>query len=606
VAARLAEAGYSVIVLEAGGDPEVITGSDPLHPGTNTYPEDYNVPAFHTLATENDAMRWDYFVRHYEDDVQQRKDDKFVERYNQKLVNAIWYPRAGALGGCTAHNAMIFVYPHNTDWDQLADLTGDPSWRADHMRQYFERLEHCRYRPLQRFLSRLGVNPTRHGWGGWLHAEKAEPADAILDDQLRDTLAASFDDELNALGFPSLERLESLGDPNDWRRVKSHEGGACFVPLNTRDHRRIGTRERLLETRATHRDRLTIETNALATGVLFDGSRAIGVEFLKGEHLYSADPRSTGAAGERRTALAAREVILAGGAFNTPQLLMLSGIGPPEELAGKVPVRVALEGVGRNLQDRYEVAVVNCARRPWEALEGATFSKTDTQYAQWERQQGVYITNGALLSVIARSTSPQPVPDLFCYAVLADFRGYVPDYSKQLQKTHAALTWVVLKAHTNNTGGRVRLRSADPRDTPRINFHYFEEGTDDGGADLDAVVEGVKLVRRLTATLRDQHVVEEESPGPQCKTDEQVREFVRNQAWGHHASCTCRIGSKESGGVLTSDFRVHDTIGLRVVDASVFPRAPGLFIVSAVYMVGEKAADVIIADARRNTPARRA
>ena len=285
---------------------------------------------------------------------------------------------------------------------------------------------------------------------------------------------------------------------------------------------------------------------------------------------------------------------------------MLSGIGPPEELDGKVPVRVALDGVGRNLQDRYEVAVVNCARRPWDSLEGATFSKTDAQYARWERKQGVYITNGVLLSVIARSTPQQPVPDLFCYAVLADFRGYVPDYSKSLQTTHAALTWVVLKAHTNNTGGRITLRSADPRDTPCINFHYFEEGTDPGGADLDAVVKGVKLVRDLTAQLRDQHVVEEESPGPQCNSDEKVREFVRNQAWGHHASCTCRIGSKDSGGVLTSDFKVHDTVGLRVVDASVFPRAPGLFIVSAIYMVGEKAADVIVADAKRNTPARRA
>ena len=141
VAARLAEAGYSVIVLEAGGDPQVVTGSNPLHPGVNTYPEDYDVPAFHPLATENDAIKWDFFVRHYENDAQQRKDLKFVETYNGKPVNAIWYPRAGALGGCTAHNAMIFIYPHNTDWNQLADLTGDPTWRAEHMRSYFERLE---------------------------------------------------------------------------------------------------------------------------------------------------------------------------------------------------------------------------------------------------------------------------------------------------------------------------------------------------------------------------------------------------------------------------------------------------------------------------------
>ena len=245
-------------------------------------------------------------------------------------------------------------------------------------------------------------------------------------------------------------------------------------------------------------------------------------------------------------------------------------------------------------------------RKPWDALDGATFSKADSQYEKWKRKQGVYTTNGVLLSVIAKSSPQQPVPDLFCYAVLADFRGYEPGYSKNLQKTHSALTWVVLKAHTNNTGGTVTLRSTDPRHTPSINFRYFGEGTDPGGADLDAVVAGVKLVRRLTKPLMTGVVAEEVSPGPLFETDDKVREFVRDQAWGHHASCTCAIGPKERGGVLTSDFKVHDTVGLRVVDASVFPRAPGLFIISAVYMVGEKAADVIIADAKRNTPARRA
>lgn len=607
VAARLAEAGYSVIVLEAGGDPQAVTGSNPLHPGVNTYPEDYDVPAFHPLATENDAIKWDFFVRHYDNDAQQRKDLKFVETYNGKQVNAIWYPRAGALGGCTAHNAMIFIYPHNTDWNQLADLTGDPSWRAEHMRSYFERLEKCRHRPLRRLLSRLGLNPTRHGWGGWLDAEVPQPEDAIRDPQVRAALTASIGSQLKELGFPSFERLESLGDPNDWRRVKAHEVGACYVPVTTREFRRLGTRERLLDTRRRYPDRLRIETNALATGVRFDGSRAIGVDYLEGAHLYFADPKSTGNGGQKRTAYAAREVILAGGAFNTPQLLMLSGIGPREVLEDKqILVRVPLSGVGRNLQDRYEVAVVNRTRKPWDALDGATFSKADPQYEKWKRKQGVYTTNGVLLSVIARSSPQQPVPDLFCYAVLADFRGYEPGYSKNLQETHSALTWVVLKAHTNNTGGAVTLRSTDPRDTPCINFRYFGEGTDPGGADLDAVVAGVKLVRRLTKPLMTGVVAEEVSPGPLVETDDNVREFVRDQAWGHHASCTCAIGPKDRGGVLTSDFKVHDTVGLRVVDASVFPRAPGLFIVSAVYMVGEKAADVIIADAKRNTPARRA
>jgi len=155
----------------------------------------------------------------------------------------------------------------------------------------------------------------------------------------------------------------------------------------------------------------------------------------------------------------------------------------------------------------------------------------------------------------------------------------------------------VLKAHTNNTAGTVRLRSADPLDMPDVNFHYFDEGNDTTGADLDAVVDGVKFVRTMTSKIS--HLIEEEEqPGRHVQSDADLKEFVRTQSWGHHASCTCPIGPREKNGVLTSDFQVHGTRGLRVVDASVFPRIPGFFIVSSVYMVGEKAADVIL-EARR-------
>ena len=133
---------------------------------------------------------------------------------------------------------------------------------------------------------------------------------------------------------------------------------------------------------------------------------------------------------------------------------------------------------------------------------------------------------------------------------------------------------------------------------PAINFKYFDEGSDPAGPDLDAMVTGISLVRRMTAGLSKAVEFEEEVPGPEYDTPEKLREFVRTHAWGHHASCSCAIGLRERGGVLTSDFKVHDTKNLRVVDASVFPRVPGLFIVSAVYMIGEKAADVIIAAAQ--------
>ncbi len=123
LAARLAEAGMRVVLLEAGGDP--------LREPAPGLPEDYEVPAFHPLASEHPAMRWDFFVRHYDDDARQRRDPKWRPQ-------GILYPRAGTLGGCTAHNAMILVAPHDSDWDGIAALTNDPSWRAGNMRQLLE------------------------------------------------------------------------------------------------------------------------------------------------------------------------------------------------------------------------------------------------------------------------------------------------------------------------------------------------------------------------------------------------------------------------------------------------------------------------------------
>ena len=182
------------------------------------------------------------------------------------------------------------------------------------------------------------------------------------------------------------------------------------------------------------------------------------------------------------------------------------------------------------------------------------------------------------------------MPDLFCMALLTNFQGYYPNYTQSFPKDLNCLTWVVLKAHTRNCAGRVTLRSNDPCETPRINFHYFDQGGDE---DLDAMVDGIQFVRKI---MEGQKGAVEEYPGlDKIKTPDELKEFVRNNAWGHHASCTCAIGPRDQNGVLDTNFRVHGTQGLRVVDASVFPRIPGVFIVSAIYMIAEKAADVILA-----------
>jgi choline dehydrogenase-like flavoprotein len=612
VAARLAEAGFQVLLLEAGGDPRTVIGSTPQTPGVNSLPDDYDVPAFHALSTENDGLRWDFFVRHYADQARQKLDPNYREQAEDGgNADGILYPRAGTLGGCTAHNAMILVYPHNADWNQIADLTGDASWRAEKMRTYFERIENCQHRPDERLLSHLGQNPSRHGWDGWLQTEKAIPSAAVLNRDLRDTF---LDSAKAVLESPELQitdsdrkaRFESLLDPNDWRVVSDAAIGVRYTPLTTRNHQRVGTRERILSVARQHPDKLKVQLNALATRVLFDtDNRAIGVEYQSGQRLYDAHPGSTHTPGAVRQVFAAREVILAGGAFNTPQLLMLSGIGPRKVLENvDIPVRVDLAGVGQNLQDRYEVAVVNrMTFDSWEALRGATFTSNDDQYNTWSKKRdGVYCTNGAVISVVARSSPAAPTPDLFLYALLGRFQGYFPGYSSLPAKNPNCLTWVILKAHTNNTAGSVTVQSRDPLARPVINFHYFDEGNDASGDDLKAVASGVTLARKLAAGLKKNGLIAgEELPGDGV-TEDQVPEWVRRHAWGHHASCTCRIGRQQDGGVLSSAFAVHGVTGLRVVDASVFPRIPGFFIVSAVYMIGEKAADVIAADAKTTEP----
>jgi choline dehydrogenase len=608
VAARLAEYGHRVLLLESGGDPMKLKGGDPVQPDVNRLPADYEVPAFFTCASENTGMKWDFFVRHYQDEAEQRRDPKYVEEYQGRRVDGVLYPRSGCLGGCTAHNAMITVYPHNHDWEYIQQQTGDPSWAPAKMRSYFERLENCHYRPGWRLLQKLTrINPTRHGFAGWLNTEVAIPEAALRDRDLVRVLIDSAIAEAEDIGTPLGQRIRwdilGEGDPNDWRLVQDSSTGLRVIPLSTRNGARNGTRERVLEVAARHPDRLTVETDALATRVLFDGDRAVGVEYLKGARLYRAYLPTGTEPGETRQAYASREVILAGGAYNTPQLLMLSGIGPREELEEHgIPVRVDLPGVGSDLQDRYEITVVNrMSFRHWSVLAGSKLSPGDPQYEMWkDGRKGVYTTNGGVLAVVKRSFPERPLPDLFLFALLGDFRGYFPGYSKLASEHLNYLTWSILKAHPHNRAGKVRLRSADPRDMPEVDFRYFNEGDDPHREDLKSVVEGIRFARRLAAPLRANGLIAaEELPGDHVQTDEELADYVKWQAWGHHASCTCPIGPVEEGGVVNGDFQVHGVRGLRIVDASVFPRIPGFFIATSVYMIGEKAADVISAAARR-------
>lgn len=613
LAANLARKGYTVLLMEAGGD---------------NHGDVYDVPLFNPQASEDPGMRWDFFVRHYANPELSRQDEKF-----QESQGGVYYPRSGTLGGCTAHNAMIMIYPDNSDWDYIARVTGDSSWHSSQMRRYFERLEACQYVEAPESKQ---AKLSRHGFRGWLPTSipgkdviRDLIASAIRDDQLKNGIFKSMIDVLypKMEGHPLkfLKKLLEIRhklwmiDPNDAR--KNGAMGLFLMPLTTLNGRRTGSREYVRQVEKTCGGRLTVKLHALVTRVIFEGNTAVGVEYMSGERLYRADrsktnigqpaalclPRDGSATGDQKCRVqASREVILSGGAFNTPQLLMLSGIGPKKDLQEyNIPVQVNSPWVGQNLQDRYEVGLVSNMKNDFDLLRNATFKspksgeKPDALYQEWEKGKGLYTTNGGLISFVTKSKgrNEEDPPDLFIFGMPGNFKGYYPGYSVDATADKRHFTWAILKAHTHNTGGRVRLKSSDPRDVPAINFHYFDEGTDTEGRDLAAVVDGVKLVRRITERAKD-YIASEEVPGDQVQSDEQIKAFIKANAWGHHASCSCKMGPADPNlAVVDSRFRVNGVKNLRIVDASVFPKIPGYFIVSAVYMISEKAFEVIHEDA---------
>ncbi|SPO06651.1 probable choline dehydrogenase and related flavoproteins [Cephalotrichum gorgonifer] len=602
LAARLALAGHKTLLIEAGDDQ-----------GANL---NYTVPAFSAKASEDETMAWNFYTRHYADDSRQALDFKTTYETpdggeytglsppeGSKMKGTL-YPRTGTLGGCTAHNALVTIYPHESDFEYLAKLTGDASWSPSNMRKYFKRMENNRYLlPLIK----------GHGYDGWMGTETAPLNIVLADPQLLSLVlggAFSLGNVTNTIF--NLGTL-LLGDANADSKLRDTLPGYYQVPMASTDHSRNGPRDLLVAVRdAKNRDGskkypLDIRLNSHVTKVTFDESvsppRATGVEFLDGKNLYRASPRS-GAAGTPGSADASREVIVAGGAYNSPQILKLSGVGPAEELSRfGIKVVVDLPGVGTNLQDHYETAVQGHVPKDFSALKGCTFDQgEDPCLERWENpvlgDRGVYSSNGFGAAMVYKSSvSADGGYDAFVFGGPINFRGYFPGYSVNITERHDWFSWVVLKGHPRNTAGSVTLRSADPLDMPDIVFNYFDTGSGDSGKDLKAITEAIRIARG--AFKRQAVKVSEVLPGDDVQTDEEIHDYIKNTSWGHHASCTCPIGADgDPMAVLDSEFRVRGAAGLRVVDASVYPRIPGTFTAVSTYMIGEKAADVILEAAK--------
>lgn len=563
VAARLARNGIRVLLLEAGAD---VATEDA-----------YQVPAMHARSTEDAHMAWWYFVEHHSDASIDRTDSKYTEQ-------GILYPRGSALGGSTAVNAMVSVLAPPSDWDHLAQLTGEPGFRAANMAPYEARVR-----------SWLGIT---------LPAPRLASSDAQIAPILlaaASTVAADAGKASSPLAdVASLDAL--LSQDLNQRLAQGEATGLYRLPLATSGGHRNGTRDWLQATVESGYP-LTIVTHALVTRVLWDETAAVptarGVEYVRGESIYQASLQSQPARGAPEVALASREVILAAGAFNTPQLLSLSGVGDATALAqlGIDPV-VHRPGVGQNLQDRDEVAVVSELGAPIELVARCRLGDGDDPcLSDWRQGEGVYQTSGFLATMLARSRGADRA-DLQMFAAPGDARGYYPGYSNDALAHKDRFSWLLLKAHTRNRDGVVSLRDASPFSRPRIHFHSYDEADPLHDPDLLALVDGVRRVRE---TMRNVHNVAQHEiwPGPAVASDEQLAAFIRKESWGHHACGSAKMGTAEDPlAVVDSRFRVIGARGLRVVDASVFPEIPGTFIAMPLYQLAERAADLMLEDLR--------
>ncbi|KAF9771522.1 hypothetical protein IL306_010845 [Fusarium sp. DS 682] len=614
VAANLAIAGFKVLLIDAGGD------------SGDAWVE--KVPALHLMSTEFEDTRWNYFVNHYPDPKQQKKDSKMVYQkpdgsYYVGLKPpkdakplGVLYPRAGTLGGCTRHNALITIGAHDSDWSYIASLTGDDSWNPDNMRSYFEKLEKNMYLPSSLF---------GHGFNGWLGTSLTSLSLVVEDQKLLSLIisAASAMGQ-GLLGFV-LSTVAGLGqvllrDIN--APGQTSKTGLYQVPLSMTDNVRGGPRDFILNTaKAVNRDgsrkyHLDIMLNTLVTKIRFDKTggkpRAVGVDYMQGASLYRADPRSGSAKPTGTGSVnSKREVIISAGSFNTPQLLKLSGIGPKKELDSfKIPVLVDLPGVGTNMQDRYENTVIGKTDSDFVITSKCTFLETqpDPCLEQYKKglgpiTKGVYGTNGIAIAIILKSSVAKDEPDLLISGAPAKFKGYFPGYAADSLADAEHWAWIILKAHSRNNAGTVTLKSTDPRDMPIINFNYFDTGVNkngEGEKDLQASYEGFEFARKSFDSLIPlDGDFPEVWPGEQVNNEKKAKQFLKNEAWGHHASCTCPIGPDDVPmAVLDSEFKVRGTESLRVVDASVFPKIPGFYIALPLYIVAEKASDVIIKAAK--------
>ncbi|KAF2996739.1 hypothetical protein E8E13_006291 [Curvularia kusanoi] len=591
LAANLASSGYSVFLIEAGGD--------------NTTHFLQEIPSLNARAAENPPHSWSFFVEHYENKTQAYRDPKYAYmRSNGSYYVGlhpptdaeplgILYPRGATLGGSSQVNAMNFAWAPDNEWDYIADLTGDDSWSHENMRKLLIELENCTYVP---------QGTPGHGYDGYLTSSMMDPliTSGIGSDNVY-RFVSSIIRETEGTTPVNVTELAHLlvRDINkiDPDRYASNMTFSLPLAISPTTGSRSSIGKHINSVVAAGYP-LTISLHSLATRVLLEKSngnpKAVGVEYMIGEGLYSVDDRYNASQKPEgvRTVRAKKEVIVAGGTFNTPQILKLSGIGPREELEElDIPVVVDLPA-GNFMQDNYETPIHIRAEVPWQEPANIpctrTFNASDPCFVQWETNgTGPYSLSGGTFMLTWRSNvSWDNDTDLFLLSAAGwGDSGFYPGFSSR-EPTPEMWGTSIVKMQTANPSGTIRLRSRDPREAPEINFNFFAQNSD---TDLQALAEGVNLMMRAYDDTGLPYTVV--APNPAVE----LHQALRDEAFSHHASSSCRMGpAGDRNSCVDSKFRVNGVNNLRVVDASVFPRVPGAMPNGPTFTISRKAYKAII------------
>jgi choline dehydrogenase len=450
----------------------------------------------------------------------------------------VFWPRGKVLGGSSSINGMVYIRGQAEDFDHWRQL-GNTGWSFDDVLPYFKRAEH-----------QVRGRDDFHGTGGPLCVSDVE----------KHPIAEAFIDAAMALGF---ERNDDFNG--------ARQDGVGYHQTTTRDGKRCSTAVGYLKP-ARQRGNLAIATNALSEKIVLDGKRAVAVQYRQN--------------GVLQTARARREIILCGGAINSPQLLMLSGIGPATHLGDHgVAVVHDLPGVGQNLQDHYSASIKVKAALPITVNDVmlSNFKKLKVGIQYYTQRTGVLAMISSQAALFAKTRPELATPDIKC-----SISPFSADRPQDGLHKFSGFTMIAYQLRPESRG-EIRLKSNNPADPPAMIPNYLSDPIDQ-----QTIVAGLKLSREVLAQPSiAKFIAEEFQPGPAIRSDTDLLAYARQRGGTvYHPTSTCKMGTGPMT-VVDPELRVHGIEGLRVADASVMPTVISGNTNAATIMIGEKLADMV-------------